>query len=864
VGVDAQKKKSFIKRAWVNTISRYNYYFNAKEMVAEAKRNAALAHRDDFSEVVYIFPYSDQANLSGNLPQMEEAIKKCNHIITRRQSSKWVDDSWFMIGKANFFKGDFFAAIEAFEYVSASYKNKPIRYEAELWNVKSLLKLEKYDEAVALSELMLADRNFPKKLTKELYLVNAEALIYKRKYNQGYERLNKVLSKVKRSEYRYRRQFVAGQLAYLNKKPELAIKHFKKVTKSNPAYDFDFYARINMVRMYAKPPVNNPKKSKNILAKMLKDDKNLDFKDQIYYELALVELQMGDKEAAMRDFKNALSFGNNPNLKSDIYLTLAELYFETTNYEQAQKYYDSAVQVLDPTNPEFENINQRHQVLTDLITNLKDIYYQDSMLRLARDADYRKRTLIAIKEEERKRKEEEEWRKNNPYDNTQFVDGMPGMPGMPGGMPGGANQVAGGKFPFYDPQLKLKGQNDFRMAWGNDRNLGDFWRILAIAETAKEEESVKEENKEDEEETVIVKKELPKDIAEDDAKYFENVPFEKEEQKEAELSMGRSYFQAANIYREKLDETEKSKKLLEEFLKRFKEGQNPYRENALYLLIKIYQAENNSSKVQELKNLLQKEFPESDFIQILDNPDFVNDSRKQKTPETIVKEFYYQFYNSFQSKNFDSMQLIYKQVKKEYPGNALDGNFDFIYALMLIEKGQTKEYVAIMQDLAVNFGGTPLGSLADERLRAYNRLMNTGAEGGEGTETPIKKASPYKKGNPETEHHFIMQIERNMDLNLIRIAFSDFNRDFRADMGLQITSSFIGTGTRVLIITGFQNQKDVKKYIADALLNEGLKKAIKSETNNKSLIFINIENFSILMKEKVWEDYLNYFIKSYL
>lgn len=863
--LSAQTKKSFLKRAYINTVSRYNYFFNAKEQIKEVQRNAALAHKDDFNEIIHIFPFSTEENLKNNLPMMDEVIKRCNHIITRRQSSKWVDDSYLLAAKANFFKGDFFIALENFEFVASAYKTKPIRYEAEVWAIKTLLMLGKYDEAVALSEIMLADKDFPKYLLKDLNLVSAEGLIYQKKYVLAYDRMKKALPKVKRREYRYRKHFVAGQLAILNNNPKKAIAYFNKVTKTNAPYEFDFFSRINMVRMYAKPPLNTPNKSKTILNRMVKDDKNIDLLDQIFYELAMIELAGNETTLAMKHFKEALSAKtSNPALKTEIYLTLADLYFENNQFKLAQLYYDSAVQVLDPNNVEFESISNRHQVLTNLIENLIAVEYNDSMLRLARNPEFRKSTLAKIKEQERLKAEEEEYQKNNPFNNTQFMDapGFANNPAKPGAIPG-AN------FPFYDAQQRTKGINDFTMAWGGERKLGDFWRIAAIAqvegESSKDDSQLEEMDDDDDSDSsankLVSKKVFPPDIAEDDKSYFENVPFGSEQQIEAEYAMGQGYFLAGNIYREKLNQEAKAKQLLEEFLSKLKD--NPFRENALYLLIKICESEGDVNKVRLYRSMLDNEFPNSDFALVLDNPELFKEGKTEKSPEQVVGDLYYVLYQNFQQKNYDSVILVYNYVKKEHPGNVLEGQFDFVYASVVIAKGNKKEYIEIMRNLAVNYAGTPLGELADLRVQAYGRIVEGSTSSAENS-NKIVKILPYKKSDKNEVHHFIMQIDRSMDLNFVKIAFNDFNRDFRTDKGLQITTSFIGSNTRVLVITGFDNEKDVKSYIADAIINKDLKLSLKTEFSTQNLMYISKDNFTLLLKEKIWEDYQSYFIKNYL
>ncbi len=871
--LSAQKKQSLIKRAYVNTVARYNYYFNASIKVQNAKRDAALAHIDDFNEVVHVFPFSTQDNLKNNLPAMDEAILKCNHIIHRRTSSKWVDNSWLLSGQAQFFKGDFFAALECFEFIARAYKGNSIRYEAEIWSIKSFLMLGKYDEAVALSSILMADPLFPKKFKKELHLVYAEGLIYQEKLIEALAQLEKAIPKVKRNEYRYRRHFVAGQLAMKIDKPNDAIRYFEKVTRSNAPYLFDFFARINMVRIHSSPTIKNYKKGRQILVSMIKDDKNLDLLDQIYYELAVIEMMTGDAELAIEHFKLALSSGqSNPKLKSDIYLTLAELYFNKEIFVQSQKYYDSAVQVLSPEIDGYADISNKHQILTSLIENLVEINLQDSLLKLARDPKFRTTTLNKIKEEELKKKEEEEFLKNNPLNDNRFMDAGTGGGGMGG--PGQQMSFSMG-FPFYDARLKTKGINDFKLAWGN-RKLGDYWRIESIAKddnntitTQNKNEGVTDipqDSVSNDKELTISSKNFPTDIHPDDISYFANVPFDLEEQKAAESIMGRCYFQAGSIYREKLNQPDKAVSLLEEMIRKLKP--NEYRENVFFLLYKVHQSNGNIDKANHIFTLLEEEFPNSEFIEIIKNPETIKEKKTVKSPDDLLKDLYHQFYQHHLNGQLDSVEWYYKHAKSAFPANALEGQFDFIYAESRIKKGQKKEYVDIMRSISVNYSGTPIGDMAEERLTAFYRLFPDMAQSNDVPSSAPKKQPdiiyPYQKSDPLSGFHFVMKVDKSMDFNIIRIAFSDFNNDFRKNKPLKITTSFVGSTTRILVVSGFETLSEAEEYVKDIKINHQLMSKFPENFEKKEFMYISKDNFSILLREKAFEVYQNYFYKTYL
>ena len=71
---------------------------------------------------------------------MDKAIKKASVVIQRhsirikgKEYCRWIDDSYFLIGKAYFYKGEFDEAIKTFSFIKNEYKRSDIRFNASLW-----------------------------------------------------------------------------------------------------------------------------------------------------------------------------------------------------------------------------------------------------------------------------------------------------------------------------------------------------------------------------------------------------------------------------------------------------------------------------------------------------------------------------------------------------------------------------------------------------------------------------------------------------------------------------------------------------------------------------------------------------------
>ena len=95
-------------------IARYNIYFNATQNLEKATTNLAKKHKDDFEEILPIYPYGTKKDGKSMRSTLDEVMKKASKVIQNKPKSKWADDAYFVIGQTHFFGGDHFAAIEVF------------------------------------------------------------------------------------------------------------------------------------------------------------------------------------------------------------------------------------------------------------------------------------------------------------------------------------------------------------------------------------------------------------------------------------------------------------------------------------------------------------------------------------------------------------------------------------------------------------------------------------------------------------------------------------------------------------------------------------------------------------------------------
>ena len=171
-------KSTFLTRAFHNTTSHFNGYFNAREIIRETEKNLKEQHVDDYSQLLPIFIYPDEQQSQALYPAMDKVIEKCSEVIERhsiyirnKEHVKWIDDSYFLIGKARFYKHEYELARETFLYIYQAYKKEPIRYEGLLWLIRTHTEMRNWDEVRKFIEIVEDD----KEIENEVVVQDMEA-----------------------------------------------------------------------------------------------------------------------------------------------------------------------------------------------------------------------------------------------------------------------------------------------------------------------------------------------------------------------------------------------------------------------------------------------------------------------------------------------------------------------------------------------------------------------------------------------------------------------------------------------------------------------------------------------------------------
>ncbi len=416
------KKNTFTRRVYHNLTAHYNAFWNGNESFKEGVRTLDKNVKDNYTTVLPVYKYGTQQDAQSVVPNMDRAIEKSSKVIQRhsmyfkrKEYVRWIDDSYLLIGKAYLYKKEFPNAKRTFEFVTNRFTQEDSRYEAELWMARTFNQSKEFEKSVTILDNLnssLKKGEAPASLEKDFTKVYANHYILQQQYGKSIKYLQRAIELNRNKKDRNRLRFILAQIYQELGEMNDAAKLYNLVIRKNPSYEMSINAKINLAKTYSAKSSNRSAIVKK-LEKMLRDSKNKEYYDQIYYALAEIYLKDGQVEKGIEYLTlSVASSVENDYQKSVSSLDLAELHFEQPEYPLAQAYYDTAMQFLPEDFPNYKAIQDKTEVLTDLITNLQSISLQDSLQRMAQMPEDKRNAILdelikKIAEEEARQREEE-------------------------------------------------------------------------------------------------------------------------------------------------------------------------------------------------------------------------------------------------------------------------------------------------------------------------------------------------------------------------------------------------------------------------------------------------------------------------
>ncbi len=872
------KKNTIVSRTYHNITSKYNAYFNGNEKLKSGVKKINNSFKDDYSLTLPMFTSGDENIAKSSYPDMDEVIKKASKVIslhsikvkpnrknratTKKQKEflkqneycKWIDNSWLMLGKAKFYKHDFYSSAETFQFVISEYNYDPIKYNAMLWLTRNYCEQKKFDKSRELLEQIDGEKNFPRKLKPEFNAVYADHFIKQGKYNDAIPKLNLAIEKTKKRKVKARYKFILAQIYQNLGEGNKAAKLYRDVVKMNPPYEMTFNAMINRAAAFDASS-GSGKAMKKELAKMLHDDKNTEYLDQIYFALANIAFKEGNESDAIKNYRlSAQKSVSNDNQKALSYLALGNIYFGKPKYIEAQMFFDSAMTFLRKDYPNYREIEEKTRNLTALVEPLKTIQLQDSLQTLAKmNAADRNKIIDAIiekiKEEEQRQQEELQMQQMNSMLFNQNTQNQTNN---------NASSSGGGWY-FYNQGMIASGMSEFKRKWGT-RKLEDNWRrknkaIVAIEDVAENIEAGEDGKNADTKKIDNKSREY----------YLSEIPLTDSMMEASHALMVEAYYNAGTVYKERFLDYKESIRIFEDMNKKYPE--NSYIPTTYYYLYQLNTIEKNQTKADFYKNLILSKYPDSKYAKILLDPNFLKESEQDIVQ---MQSYYEEAYEAHEKGNYlKVIEFVEKAESMNLYKNdgVLVPKFKFLKA---IAQGRTQGVALLaqgLQELIAKYPNSEIIGLAKDIL---TKLKDSGIADSLGTpiifvEDTVKQDDTdlniYKYDEKIVQYIVVVVPNKKVDVNRLEFDIVNFNTDFFSMNDFNVSDVLLNDNYQLVTIKSFDDVVQAKTYYDTILLQKDVFK--KLEGIKHEIFLISKDNYGIFYNDKNVEKYIRFFNKFY-
>ncbi|MEI6865237.1 tetratricopeptide repeat protein [Flavicella sp.] len=722
------KKNALINRKYHAIITEYNILYNGNIAFQKGLDEINELYEDNYWEVLPIEPIKlakeqleipdykkkekESKNKEGEEEEEEEnltffelaeekavkAVQKHSMKIGGKERNSKIDKAFLLLGKSRYYTSRFVPAIEAFNYVIKNYPEADLIDQTIIWKSKTSIRMRNEIVAIEELELYLENDKIEEKNLEDAYITMALAYKQMDSTEVVIKHLHKAVELSVDPVKKSRNLFILGQLYRQEDNLNNSQIAFQEIIDFKRApYKYKVRAEIEKVKNFQLGEV--PKEAISQLEKLIEIRENRPYLGELYYHLALLQNQRGEKEIALINFQNSVHAKQSKKFQKGLsYEASGDIYFQSTDYFLASSYYDSVLQVSgDLDTKRIRKLRRKKQGLESVLVFEEVIQRNDSIWNIL-SMDKNEQTIhfenyieeLKIKDKEAKQKAKflEDLRK---YEEFGFASARTTV----------NSSGSKGQWYFYNDQSVSFGIQDFKRIWGS-RKLADNWRWsdkIEIRNEEKEDETVQEKEVEEE-----VRKEYQV------AYYLDQLPTTLRGIDSVSNLRNSTYYKLGLIYKEQFQEYELAATTLETLIEILPDDKLVLGTN--YHLFRIFEAMGNVVKADYYSSVVVRKFPNSVFAQKILNPDKLVDNSSDMTPEGRYREIY----NMYKSEDYLKTINNISKALRTFEGMPIVPKLELLKAYALAKTEGEKAFWDALDYIVLNYSNTAEGKKAKELM----------------------------------------------------------------------------------------------------------------------------------------------------
>ncbi len=897
--------------------ARYNTYFNGHEAYKEGILAQNQGNKDNYTEMLPVFAVSNKSTAELGKSNFNTAIEKCekaikNHSIKRkpkvnrarkrtpkqkqklakREYNPFLKNAWMLMGISQFHKGEFVEAASTFSYINRLYAAEPdVLAESRAWLATCYSELNWFYDAEDIFRNKIGRDSVPHSARHALNASYADYYARQQKYKEALPYIKDMASHAKGAVAKARLYFLLAQIYNLEGDRKLAYKSLSKVVRQSPPYEVQLNARVLQAEVVSKG------KSKAMLSRlnrMAKKSKNVKYCDQIYYAIGNILLAQNDTNKAVEAYEKGVSKSTRSGVeKGALLLKLASIYYSRNDFTSAKRCYSKALGMISKERKDYDSIQTRSKIISELEPHTAVVYAQDSVQALAKmPATEQNKVFDQAIEMEKKRLREE--RKKAAAAGNKGATGVRNQSNQDkkndtSTTTQQTQQSDGKAWYFYNPQAVTSGKEAFARQWG-ERELADNWRrsdkglstpndmgegdeetaekpvankdsVDSKAQAANDTASTKKDDK----------KEKKADKDNDNEKltreyYLKQLPSTPEQIAESNKKIMENLHAAGVIEKDKLNNLPLAEKTLTRVYTDYPEYEKM--NDVLYQLFLLESQMGHDDLAQLYKNALVQKYADDKMTKMITDPNFEFDAKYGKQMEDSL---YAATYNAFRSGNTGEVLKNAKVSQERYPEGENRAKFLFLDALSNLGEGRRDVFRERLEKVVKDYPQNEITPLAQSMLKGLKegRVPGSGVydlgslwtRRSKGDAAVLDSIELAKQLSPERNTDFNVIIaypvdsvdENQLLYDVARYNFTNFAvRNFEMEQTVQ-------EGLGEMIVKGFNSFDEAHSY-AQLLYNE---KPMRVHLAHAKLIVISKANMEKLGVDISIADYLKFYDKTF-
>lgn len=853
------QKDSAVNRAYHSINAKYNGFFNARESFKEGVKRLGELHTDNYEQILSVFRYGTEQDASSVSGNMDVTYEKASLVIRRhsmnirgKEHNKWIDESYYLIGRSHFFKRDYTLAILTFEYIVRQYDTER-SYDAKVWIAKSYHEQERYTQALQMLELLeqnyrdglLADESVG--LFRKAY---ADHHIRQGHYQRAAQELEKAIPYVGNRRERSRLTFIQAQLYHHSDQYARAQQTYQRVLEMRPDRNMAFQARIGMAMAYD-PSVGGSEFIRDELMDLLSADRYRLYRDQIYYALAQLALRQNDEADAIKMLEKSVETSEDNDMQKGLsFLRLGEIFFQHPDYHRANIYYDSATTYLPRSYDAYEEVSGRQQILSGLARLSQVIEREDSLQTLAALPEKEQYAFVDniisdLLEQERLMAEAERERMQAMRDAGRTARQTRGM---------GGGQDMG--WYFYNTNAISNGEMEFFSRYG-DRPLEDLWRIsnkqMIAGDFGMDMSGF--EDLESDADTIEFDQY-------DRENYLRNIPNTEEQMEASKNRQIQAYYNKGLLFRDQLQDLDNAARSFQSIINDFPTSDMEL--PSYYHLYYLLRQQGDISAAETVKNDLVNLYPESEYAKIIGDPGYADRVRKR---QNMAEALYEESYNAFFSGRYEVISQNRQALDTLEASRELKARFAYLHAMALGKSDDRSLFVSELENIINDFEDTPVHQPASILLASLDFSeadMMAGTDRGDaGRARPEREPidSPFSL-SMDAIHFFVFVVNsKEIDPAEINRTVSEFNKESFSDNELAVSTIFFEENKHLITVTNFQGMENGMHYYQEVLQSENI---IDVHKDSIEAFIISVDNYPLFYEDKELKTYRHFFNYYYL